>query len=79
MATLDASYSFPRLGSRLKPNLPLPTRHALSEYTSLDLLPGSEQGDLTAVTYIHTYIHTYRNGPRKYIIGLGIGACLSHR
>ena len=75
MATLDASYSFPRLGSRLKPNLSSPTHRALSKYTSLDLLPGSEQGDLTSVTYIHTY----RNGPRKYIIGLGIGACLSHR
>ena len=52
---LGASYDSLCPGSRLWPCLYLRPRGALSEYTSLDLLPGLEQGDLITNTYIHTY------------------------
>ena len=43
---LDASCDCLWPGSRLRPHLPSTPHRTLSEYTSLGLLPGSEQGDL---------------------------------
>ena len=48
--------------SSLKPNFASPTHRALSKYTPLGLLPGSEQGDLDV-----DHINTYRNGPANII------------
>ena len=69
---LGASYDSLCPGSRLWPCLYLRPHGALSEYTSLDLLPGLEQGDLITNTYIQKRY-------RRYYIGLEIVACLSNR